>query len=80
MAMLCPGITPGTFTTQIGTAIVPRRGSTPTGGSSAALTQGKETAVRIRGRVLNGKVVQGRAELSVGTCTGSTSFSAQRAR
>ena len=35
--------------------------------------------MRIRGRVLNGKVVQGRAELSVGTCTGSTSFSAQRA-
>ena len=79
VAMLCPGITPGTFTTQIGTAIVPKARVDPDGRFLAALTQGKETAVRIRGRVLNGKVVQGRAELSVGTCTGSTSFSAQRA-
>ena len=80
VAMLCPGITPGTFTTQIGTALVPRARLDPDGRFLAALTQGKETAVRIRGRVRNGTVVQGRAELSVGTCTGSTSFSARRGR
>ncbi len=79
VAMLCPGITPGTFTTQIGTALVPKARLDPDGRFLAALTRGQDTAVRIRGRVLNGKVVQGRAELSVGTCSGSTSFGAQRA-
>jgi hypothetical protein len=79
VAMLCPGITPGTFTTQIGTALVPKARLDPDGRFIAALTPGKDTAVRIRGRVLNGKVVQGRAELSVGTCSGSTAFSAQHA-
>jgi hypothetical protein len=77
--MLCPGVTAGQFTTQIGTAIVRRTRIAPDGRFVAASTPGRETAIRLRGRLGHRKVSAGRVQLSVGNCSGSASFRASRA-
>jgi hypothetical protein len=77
--MLCPGISPGRFTTQIGTARLGRVRIAPAGGFVAASTPGRDTAIRLRGRLRHGRVSGGRVQLSVGTCSGSASFRARRA-
>lgn len=75
VAMLCPGTTPGTFTTQIGTAILPRMRIAPDGRFVGAATPSRRTAARARGRVRRGKAA-GRIELSIGPCSGSVAYRA----
>ena len=77
--MLCPGVTAGQFTTQIGTAIVRRAKIAPDGRFVAVSTPGNDTAIKLRGRLRHRKVTGGRVQLSVGNCSGSASFKASRA-
>jgi hypothetical protein len=75
--MLCPSVTQGQFTTQIGTATISRARIAPDGSFVAASTPRSGTAIRTRGR-LRGRKVTGRVELSVGSCTGNAAYSASR--
>jgi hypothetical protein len=75
--MLCPGVAPGQFTTQIGTAALARARIAPDGSFVAASTPRSGTTMRVRGRLRHGKV-SGRVELSVGECTGNAAYSAAR--
>jgi hypothetical protein len=75
--MLCPGVAPGQFTTQIGTAAIARARIAPNGRFAAASTPRSGTAIRLRGRLRKGKVT-GRVELSVGACSGNSAYSAAR--
>ena len=77
--MLCPGVSPGQFTTQIGTAIVRRARIAPDGRFVAVSTSGRDTAIKLRGRLQRRKVSGGRVQLSVGNCSGSATFRASRA-
>lgn len=77
--MLCPGGSPGQFTTQIGTATVRRARIAPDGRFVAASTPDQDTAISLRGRLQHRKVSGGRVKLSVGNCSGSASFRASRA-
>jgi hypothetical protein len=76
--MTCPGVTPGTFTTQIGMASLKKARVAPDGSFVAASTPDAATTIRIRGKLKGQRVTGGRAELSVGTCSGSLIFSAKR--
>ncbi|MBI5105486.1 MAG: hypothetical protein HZB46_10995 [Solirubrobacterales bacterium] len=76
--MLCPGVVAGQFTTQIGRAAVRRIRIAPDGGFLATATSGGDTAILVRGRLARGRVTGGRAQLSVGTCSGTHSFTAAR--
>jgi hypothetical protein len=78
VAMLCPGVTAGQFTTQIGTALVSKIRVAPDGSFVGVATPARETAIRVRGRLVGAKLTGGRVELSVGTCTGDTSFRVRR--
>jgi hypothetical protein len=75
--MLCPGVAPGQFTTQIGTATISRARIAPDGSFVAASTPRSGTTIRVRGRVKRGKA-SGRVELSVGSCVGNSAYSAAR--
>jgi hypothetical protein len=75
--MLCPSVTPGQFTTQIGTAALARARIAPDGSFVAASTPRADTTIRVRGRLRHGKV-SGRVELSVGDCVGNAAYSAAR--
>jgi hypothetical protein len=75
--MLCPGVSPGQFTTQIGTATISRARVAPDGSFVAASTPRSGTTIRVRGRVTRGKA-SGRVELSVGSCVGNSAYSAAR--
>jgi len=77
--MLCPGITAGQFTTQIGTAKIATVRIAPDGRFVGAAAPFANTAIRVRGRLAGRKVRDGRIELSVGNCSASQSFSASRA-
>jgi hypothetical protein len=77
VAMLCPGVVGGQLTTQIGTATLARAKIAPDGRFVAASTPRSGTAIRVRGRLRNGKV-SGRVELSVGDCSGSSAYGAAR--
>jgi hypothetical protein len=79
VAMLCPGVTPGTFTTQIGTSVVNRIRVAPDGRFVGVRTS-RRTAMRVRGRLRNRKITSGRVELSLGPCSGSVRFSARRSQ
>jgi hypothetical protein len=76
VAMTCPSVTPGQFTTQIGTAAIKSARIAPDGSFVAATTR-SGSSIRVRGR-LQGRRVTGRVELSVGTCVGNSAFSARR--
>jgi hypothetical protein len=78
VAMLCPGIEPGQFTTQIGTAILGRVRIAPDGRFVAAATPGHDTAIQLRGRLRHRKITGGRVKLSVGNCVGNAAFRASR--
>jgi hypothetical protein len=71
-------VTPGQFTTQIGTAAVKRIKIAPDGSFVAASSPDADTTIRIRGKLKGRQVTRGRAELSVGTCTGSLIYKARR--
>jgi hypothetical protein len=71
--MLCPGITPGTFTTEIGNAFLPAARIAPDGTFAAAVAVGGGAATAVRGRVRDGKV-KGRVKHSLGVCSGDTAF------
>jgi hypothetical protein len=78
VAMLCP--TPGMvgqFTTQIGTAAVSKAKIAPDG-SFVGVATATDTSIRVRGKVRARKLSGGVAELSVGTCSGTASFTAKR--
>jgi hypothetical protein len=75
--MLCPGVSPGQFTTQIGTATISRARVAPDGSFVASSTPRSGTAIRVRGR-LKARKVSGRVELSVGSCSGNSAYSAAR--
>jgi hypothetical protein len=76
--MLCPGIVGGQLTTQIGHTALKRIPIAPDGRFVGGGRLGRETATLVRGRLAHGKVTGGVAQLSVGTCTGSTAFTAKR--
>lgn len=78
VAMTCPSVTPGQFTTQIGTAKLGRMKVAPDGRFVAAATPDGRTAISARGKLRNGRVTGGRVTLSLGPCTGSTSFGATK--
>ena len=78
VAMTCPGVQPGQFTTQIGTAAISRAKVAPDGRFVAARSTGGST-MRIRGRLVHGRIAEGRAELSVGSCAGNSAYAARRA-
>ena len=77
--MLCPGVSPGQFTTQIGTATVRRARIATDGRFVAVSTPRRDTAISLRGRLQRRTVSGGRVKLSVGSCSGSASFKAGRA-
>ena len=77
VAMLCPGIVPGQFTTQIGRAVVQKVRIAPDGTFAGAAVQGGDTAAEVRGKVRDGRVT-GRAKLSLGVCSGDTAFAGKR--
>jgi hypothetical protein len=77
VAMLCPGIVAGQFTTQIGRSAIQRIRIAPDGTFIAAATPAKDTATLVRGRVAHGRVT-GSAELSLGACSGVQRFTAKR--
>lgn len=77
VAMLCPGVVAGQFTTQVGDAAIPRIRIAPDGTFLAAASPARDTTMLVRGKLSRGKVT-GRAQLSVGTCTGSHAFTAKR--
>jgi hypothetical protein len=69
----------GQFTTQIGTAAIARIRIGPDGGFVGVATPKDQTTIRVRGRLVSAKLTGGRVELSVGTCSGSTSFRVRHA-
>jgi hypothetical protein len=77
VAMLCPGIEAGQFTTQIGRSALAKIRIAPDGTFIAAATLAEDTATLVRGRVGRGKIT-GSAELSLGTCSGVQRFTAKR--
>ena len=77
VAMLCPGILPGQFTTQVGHTAIPRIRIAPDGSFIAAASPAEDTTTLVRGRLARGKVT-GSADLSVGPCTGVQRFTAKR--
>jgi hypothetical protein len=77
--MLCPSISPGQFTTQIGTATIRRARIAPDGRFVAVSTPRRDTTISLRGRLQRRTVSDGRVKLSVGNCSGSASFKASRA-
>ena len=77
--MLCPGVTAGQFTTEIGNAAIRRIRIAPDGTFVGAATSGDEIAVRVRGRLAGARLTGGRIELSVRACTGNIRFQAKRA-
>lgn len=77
--MLCPSLPAGQFTTQIGTASIARIRVAPDGGFVGVATPNAQTTIRVRGRLVGAKLTGGRVELSVGTCSGSTSFRVRHA-
>ena len=77
VAMTCPSVQPGQFTTQIGTAVIGKTRVAPDGRFVAAATK-RGSTMRIRGRVVKGRVKEGRAELSVGPCVGNTAYAARK--
>jgi hypothetical protein len=79
VATLCPGLSPGQFTTQIGTAAIARIRVAPDGRFVAASTPRRDTAIQVRGRLRHRKVTRGRVKLSIGACSGNAAFSAARA-
>jgi hypothetical protein len=78
--MLCPGVTAGQFTTQIGTATIARVKIAPDGRFVAAAKPEADTAILLRGRLRHRRISGGRVKLSVGTCTGNASYQAKRSR
>jgi hypothetical protein len=78
VTMLCPSVTPGQFTIQIGTAKLRKMKIAPDGGFIGAATPDSATAILVRGKLHKGKVTKGRVQLSVGDCTGSQKFTARR--
>jgi hypothetical protein len=77
--MLCP--TPGMvgqFTTQIGKAALNRVRVAPDGSFVGAATT-RSTSIRVRGTLRGRRIAGGRVELSVGSCRGSSAFTAKRA-
>ena len=78
VTMLCPGVTAGQLSTQAGVAAIARVRLAPDGSFVAATTAGRETSIRVHGRLAGSRLTGGRVELSVGTCTGSGTFRARR--
>ncbi len=76
VAMTCPGVTAGQFTTQIGTAAFARVKVAPDGSFVAAASRPGST-MRLRGK-LKGRRASGRVELSLGACVGNTAYRASR--
>jgi hypothetical protein len=79
VAMLCPspGMI-GQFTTQIGFAAVKKIRIAPDGSFLGVATPEASTSIRVRGRLKGRRINGGRAELSVGTCSGSALFTAKK--
>lgn len=75
--MLCPGVTAGQFTTQIGTALISALRIAPDG-TFVGVRSVNGSSIRVRGRLVGAKLTGGRVELSIGNCTGNTTYSARR--
>jgi hypothetical protein len=76
VAMTCPGVTAGQFTTQIGTAAFTRVKVAPDGSFVAAASR-QESTMRLRGKLKGGRA-SGRVELSLGACVGNSAYRASR--
>jgi hypothetical protein len=77
VAMLCPGVQPGQFTTEIGTAAVRKIKIAPDGSFLAAARPDRVTSLLVRGRLHRG-ATKGRVKLSVRVCSGDLAFKARR--
>ena len=77
VAMTCPGVQPGQFTTQVGSAKIGKAKVDPDGRFVAAAKR-SGSSMRIRGRVRNRRITEGRVELSVGACVGNSAYGARR--
>jgi hypothetical protein len=77
VAMLCPGIVAGQFTTQIGRSAIAKIRIAPDGSFLAAARYGDDTATLVRGRLARGRIT-GSAALSLGACSGVQRFTAKR--
>jgi hypothetical protein len=60
VTMLCPGVTAGQLTTQAGVAPVARIRLAPDGSFVGATTAGRETSIRVRGRLAGSRLTDGR--------------------
>lgn len=80
VATFCPGPTVEQNRFLVGVAPLPRARIAPDGRFLAVARPGRDTFVRIRGRLRRGRVTGGRVELDIGTCSGSAKFSARRRR
>ena len=76
--MLCPGVEPGQFTTQIGTAAVKRVKIAPDGRFVAASKPGANTSILLTRRLRGRKVSGGRVKLTVRDCSGNSGYRAGR--
>jgi hypothetical protein len=76
--MLCPGLTPGQFTTQIGTATLKRVRIAPDGRFVAASRPDANTSILLTGRLRGHTVKGGRVKLSVRDCSGNSGYRAGR--
>jgi hypothetical protein len=75
--LTCPGITPGTFTTMIATAMISRAKIAPDGSYVGVLAE-EGVSIRLRGKIKGRKVTGGRVEMSEGSCVGNSAYSARR--
>ncbi|MBJ7472454.1 MAG: hypothetical protein JHD16_14200 [Solirubrobacteraceae bacterium] len=74
----CPGITAGSFTTQIVAVAFPKIRVAPDGRFVAARSPDASTSFFISGRLKNRKLTEGRLTVSVGVCSASRSFTGRR--
>jgi hypothetical protein len=74
-----PVVTLGAGTSKLATAKLAKMKVAPDGSFPGAATPEAATSIRVRGKLKGRRITGGRAELSVGPCSGSARFTAERA-
>lgn len=75
---LCPGLDPGSFTTQIVTATFPRIKIAPDGRFVAARSPDPSQAFAVSGRIKGRKLTEGVITVSAGACSATRTFAGRR--